>query len=95
MSDPIQFPGAGHVPILGQPARLLAFQPTVLLQCNCDGKHPLLAIGLGAVVACPGCKRRFTLKGFAWSQETGLQAQLGLVMTPEEAERQLVPAGSV
>lgn len=59
---PIQFPGGSAIPIVGQPVTVKGFVPTVMLQCNCDAKEPMLAVGVGGLCRCPACQRTFRLQ---------------------------------
>lgn len=61
MSDPIPFRAPQDIPILGQACKVHGWFPTVLLQCQCDAKTPLMIVGLGAVAACEVCRRHFTI----------------------------------
>ena len=90
---PLPFPGAAPIPIVGQPCRLLAFVPNVLLQCACDAKTPMLAVGQGAIVRCPSCHRAFVVAEIAFHAQTNqVSVKIAQVFTPDEA-KQLEPAG--
>lgn len=82
------------IPIVGQPCTFLAFMPTFLLQCNCDGHHPLLAVGVNPTVTCPGCNRTFTVVSVSFNAQTGqCDVKIGQVLTRDEAAA-MVPAGT-
>lgn len=97
MSDqnkpPIPFSGASAIPIVGQPCKMLAFVPNFLFQCNCEGKHPLLAVGQGAAVKCPGCGNTYMAASIAFDARTmHLNVAIARVFTQAEAAAAL-PTG--
>lgn len=71
MAVPIAPPEPPLVPILGKGYELKAFIPTVMLQCQCPAKSPLLMIGLGAKVTCPACRKIFTVTMFRGDASSG------------------------
>lgn len=81
---PIMMAGS-PIPIVGQAATLKEFCPTVLIQCNCEAKAPVLIVGAKAVKACQACKRRYTITAIHWDARAGtLALEIGLV--PEDIE---------
>lgn len=79
-SDPL----AAHagVPIVGQPCTLKSWVPTVMVQCNCDEKAPILLIGQ-SIVACPACQRRYQIGGIQYHLANAqLNIGINLVVGP-------------
>jgi hypothetical protein len=54
-------------PIVGQPAECLFWYPTAMIRCNCnasfEGRTLMSLIGIGNSVACPQCKKLYTIVG--------------------------------
>lgn len=47
-----------QIPILGQPFKTLAHVATVMIECQCEDKTPLLLVGVeGTRGPCPSCGR--------------------------------------
>lgn len=69
------------IPILGQPCTFLAFVPTVMITCNCDGQAPVLLVGMGGRAKCPACDRVFELNGIQFQKgQPQLAVNVGLVI---------------
>lgn len=67
------------IPIIGQPFKVKGGFPTVLLQCTCDAKEPVMLIG-GQPGACAACGRMFVVASFAFDRQSGqIQVNVGLM----------------
>ena len=49
-----------HVPILGQPCKVLSHYSTVLIQCNCAAQTPLVLV-MNLKKTCPACGSVFVV----------------------------------
>lgn len=56
MSEPLIFP-APNVPIIGEPFKILAHYPTVVVQCSCEAKSVLVIVAAGNAVQCSACQQ--------------------------------------
>lgn len=86
-ADPNGILDASHVPIVGQPAVVKAWFPTVVAVCNCSSApEPLLLVGV-TPFECPKCKRKFLIGGIEYRIGKDPKIQLGMVtgstLTPQ------------
>jgi hypothetical protein len=79
--SPLAFQPKNSIPIIGQPFEIRGWFPTVLLVCNCDGKHPVM-IPRGAAAQCPSCKKLYTIQQIAFTPDGNVNFGIGM-MTPE------------
>lgn len=66
------------VPIVGQPGVLKGGWATVLWQCNCETKEPML-LQANLPAFCPSCKRGYAIIAFALNAQGQIQAEIGIV----------------
>lgn len=77
------------LPIVGQPCAFKGYFGTVMIQCNCELKTPLMIVAQ-SVVQCPGCQRKYTVNGIMWKRGQPPAVEIGLVLTPpNEASKPL------
>jgi len=74
----IPFTPRSAIPIIGQAFVLKGGFPTVLGQCGCEAKEPLLLVG-GAPNMCPSCKRTFVVQRFIYDPSGQIQAEVGVL----------------
>lgn len=79
-------PPTGQIPIIGQPYQLRGIVPQVLLRCTCDGKEPLLLIGIGATAKCPACERLFVLEKMVAVKGGEMSAEIGVGIPKPQAD---------
>lgn len=63
-----------NIPIVGQPARLMVWWPTVLIECLCDRaegsvEHTFIHLTtIGIPFVCPKCRASYTVTGMLNNQ---------------------------
>jgi len=71
-----------RIPTIGgtMPAVFKRFIPHVVLQCQCQGKSPIVITGR-QIVTCPDCKIAYTVTKVAWDARTDqVEIEYGPVM---------------
>ncbi len=66
------------VPIIGQPFVFKGGHSTVLVQCQCEAKEPVILIG-NMPNFCAACHRGFAVAMFTSNGSGQCQAQIGIV----------------
>lgn len=79
MGNPIAFPGAANVPIVGQPFEILHVVPLVIGRCKCREDNPTFAItGQQAAAQCHVCNRLYFIGALHFDRNSGnWQVSLG------------------
>jgi hypothetical protein len=58
----IPFPiNTAHIPRLGEPFKIMAHFPTVVVQCQCEAKTIICLVHAQVVHTCPACKHRYMI----------------------------------
>jgi hypothetical protein len=74
-----------NIPILGQAFTIKTGFGTVLIECGCEAKSPVLIVG-GAHATCPACGRIFACVEFTANNQTNqIQAKIGIARVEEPA----------
>lgn len=73
------FKPPANIPIIGQPFTVKNGFATVVIQCGCEAKEPVLLIG-GNPGTCKACRRSFVCTGATFNAQSGqMQVQVGLI----------------
>jgi hypothetical protein len=84
--------GNGNIPLVGQAFAVKSGFSTVLIQCGCEAKTPLLVVGQAHSV-CPACLRAFAVMEFAADNKTGqIHAKVGMARMDDEPAPVGVPS---
>lgn len=76
---PIPFRAPDTIPIIGQTFTLKGGYSTLLVQCNCPAKEPIILIGNNPN-ACPVCHRVFAAKSVTITPDGQVRADIGLMV---------------
>lgn len=60
MNTPV-VPFPRDVPLVGQPLKIAAHYPTVVVECQCEAKCIVVLIGTNTPNACPACRQTFVI----------------------------------
>jgi hypothetical protein len=72
---------------VGAPYTLHAWHPTIVIQCGCPAKEPVMLVGVKMIGVCKSCKRAYQVKSIGWdavSNATKLELNIGIV--PEKSQ---------
>lgn len=86
--QPIAFPAAAAIPIVGLPFVLEAWFVQILITCKCESPKPVLIVGQPGSAAgqCPSCKKGYVLQAIGIDPKTGQpHFQVAMVMTQPAA----------
>jgi len=79
MPMPMERDDFTNLPIVGQPASVKNWFPTVMAVCHCSSApEPLLLVGV-TPIACPKCHRQFLIGGIDYQLGKDPKIRLGMV----------------
>ena len=85
-APPIPFtPKPSAIPIVGQPFHLKGFFATVMLQCNCEAREPVMLIGTGPG-SCKSCGRTFLIGSVSYNVNDPQNAQIGVAVVRNDPQ---------
>lgn len=89
-------PGSGigpSVPIIGQPFSIHGWFVTVVLQCKCGQREPVLVAGkIGAQGQCPACQRVFIIQAVASRPNGQLEFSIAMAVPKSRGGVEMEPA---